>query len=278
MAIIQVCGKPRAGKTSFVVAKIINEYMTYQNENYHSACRYIKNQNKARGINRALPPERHVVSADFAIYRRYPNMQSYPISGWEFANKNLLWQTKAKIPYGVYAFDECQRYWDSKVEGKLPPWVTRPFEVHGHIFLTIFLITQRYMRLHPDIRELCSEFIYIDKSIHTYLVNGHKVKSDKFLSYGQLIKTVWTGRVFTDGDDMDKYAKGDKLLGSPFKYEFNGDIRSHYNPYGFADEIDDILNDFNYVSIIQKERPTDWFGWKKKLEELNKKQNGGKYG
>lgn len=154
MAIIQVCGKPRKGKTSLVVAMILNEYMKYINSNWASSVRYTKNQNTVYGYNRTLPPQRHVVSANFDIYKRVPKMHSYHISGWEFGCPNPFVYTKPLIPFGVYAFDEAQRYYDSKGDSKLPPWVTQAFELHGHLFLTIFLITQRYIRLNSDIREL----------------------------------------------------------------------------------------------------------------------------
>jgi hypothetical protein len=263
--ITHVCGKPRRGKTSLVVAMILNEYMKYNNTNYKKACEYIKNQNK-NGAERTLPPQRHVVSANFNIYKRFPTLSSYPISGWEFGCPNPYIYTKPLIPYGIYAFDEAQRYFDSKGDQRLPPWVTQAFELHGHIFLTMFLITQRYIRLNADIRDIVDRFIYVEKSVHTYIVDGHKVKSEKFLPYGRLIKTVWYGREFEDGDQIEDYVKKNAKVGKAFKYEFEGDIKSHYNPYAYAVEMENLNNDFNYYDFELTERPKEWSNYKKKLE------------
>lgn len=268
MAIYHICGKPRKGKTSLAVAMVLNEYMKYNNDSWHSSIKYIRNQNLTEGINRTLPLQRHVVSANFDIYKRVPNMHSYPINGWEFGVPNPLCYTKPFIPYGVYVFDEAQRYWDSKGDSKLPPWVTQAFELHGHIFLTIFLITQRYIRLSADIRELVEKFIYVEESIHTYIVNGKKVKSNKFLPYGKLIKTVWKGREFEDGEQIDLYVKKGEKVGKPFKYEFDGNIKSHYNPYAFAVNMENLNADFNYLDYVLTDRPKEWSDFKKRLEKL----------
>ena len=269
MAIIHVTGDPRKGKTSHVVAKIIVEDLQYQNWRYQSACKYIKSMNKSRGITRTLPPQRHVVHSNISISRYFPFMFSYPMSGFEFGAPNPYCKVKPLVPYGVYAFDEAQRYFDSKGEN-LPPWVTQAFELHGHIFLKIFLITQRPVRLHKDIRAICSERIHIEKSVHTYLIGRRKIKSEKFLDNGRLIKTVWYGRQFSSAGEHEKYVdrerKADKKLGKPFKYEFNGDIKSHYNPYAYAVEMEDLSRDFNYLDYGATERPIEWSNYKKQIK------------
>ena len=273
MAIIHVTGDPRAGKTSYVVSRIIREEMQYFNWRYEAACKYIKMKNRTSGLTRALPPQRHVVSGNIMIYRRYPNMSIYPMSGWEFGAPNPYYpHTRAFIPYGVYVFDEAQRYFDSKGESKeLPPWVTQAFELHGHIFLEIFLITQRPVRLHKDIRAICSERIHIEKSIHTFLENGRKVKSKEFLDEGELIRTDFYGRQFSSAGEHERYVNGeekeDKQLGKPFKDHFDRDIRNHYNPYEYAVEMEDLSKDFNYYEYGATERPKEWTNYKKESKD-----------
>lgn len=263
--IYHVSGKTRRGKTSFVVAYILTEYLKYFNDNYKNACDYIKFENKYYNTNLTLPPQRHVVSANFAIRRKYPTLESYPISGFEFGVPNKFCKTKKLIPYGVYVFDECQKYWDSKNDKSLPPWVTQGFEWSGQLFIILFLISQRYIRLHPDIRAIVDKFIYIEKSTHTFLINGKKVKSDKFLKEGKLIKTEWTGGQFEYEGDIEAYIKSseNKKLGEPFKYEFKGDIRKHYNPNNYAVNMEDLDQDFNYVEYGATERPKEWDNFKK---------------
>lgn len=268
-----VNGKPRKGKTSYVVARVITEYMLFFNENYQNCLSYIKSLNKD-GFNLTIPPQRHVVSSNFDIYRRYPTMKSYEISGFEFGIPNSKApEVKKLIPYGIYVFDEIQRYWDSKGDdSKLPPWVTQAFELHGHIFLTIFLIAQRYMRLNKDIRDLVNRFIYIEESIHTFLVNGHKIKVDKFIP-GQLVKTEWFGREFTSDADYENYLSGkEPNAGKKFKYEFVGDIRNHYDPYNYSVDIQNNENDFDYDSCLSDVRPSSWDNWKKDQKKSENKK------
>lgn len=267
MAIIHVTGDPRAGKSSYVVARTITDDMQFNNWRYKAACRYIKSRNRFYGITRTLPPQRHVIYSNMSIWRRYPTMSNYPMSGWEFGAPNPYCKTKPLVPYGVYVFDEAHRYFDSKGDKELPPWVTQAFELHGHIFLKIFLITQRPVRLHKDIRAIADERIHIEKSIHTYIVNGKKVKSDKFLNHGKLIQTEWYGRQFASAGEHDAYVDGkddeSKELGKPFKYVFYGSINNHYNPHAYAVEMEDLSKDFNYNDYGTTQRPDEWSNYKK---------------
>ncbi len=272
--IIQVVGKTRAGKTSLVTAMIVNEYMKFRNTQYQAAAKYLKYQNKTYNSNLTLPPQRHVVSANFDIYRKFPTMQSYPISGFEFGAPNRFQKCHKLIPYGVYAFDESNRYWDSKDTRGLPPWVTQVFEWSGHVFLTIFLITQRYIRLSPDIRGIVDKFIYVEKSIHTFKVGSRTVKADRFIP-GKLIKTEWSGREFEYEGELEAYIKhteNSNNLGQAFYYVFEGDIRKHYNPTAFAVNMENLDNDFEYYNYDGiTERPAAWDEWKKiKKEEAEK--------
>lgn len=275
--IIQVTGKTRAGKTSLVTAMILNEFMRFRNLQYQASCKYTKFENKKYGTNLTLPPQRHVVSANFDIYRKFPSMKSYPISGFEFGVPNKYQESVKKlIPYGVYAFDESNRYWDSKDTRGLPPWVTQVFEWSGHIFLIIFLITQRYIRLSPDIRGIVDKFIYVEKSIHTFKVGKHIVKSDKFIP-GKLIKTEWYGREFQYEGEIEVYLKHTENIdvGEPFYYSFEGDIRKHYNPTAYAVNMENLDNDFEYYDYDGlKERPVEWDEWKKKAKEEKKEEVG----
>lgn len=268
--IIQVSGKTRAGKTSLVTAMILNEYMSYRNTQYQSACKYIKFQNKAYNTNLTLPPQRHVVSANFDIYRKFPSMKSYPISGFEFGVPNKYCKTKKLIPYGIYAFDESNKYWDSKDEKKLPPWVTQAFEWSGHIFLKIFLITQRYIRLHTDIRGIVDRFIFVEKSLHTFQIGNKKIKSDKFIANAKLLRTEWFGREFAYEGELEAYLKHTesyKDLGQAFYYVFNGDIRKHYNPTAFAVNMENLDNDYEYYDFGMTERPPEWDSYKQQYKK-----------
>ena len=277
MALYHVTGNPRAGKTSFVVAKNLMENMTFTNWRYKASIKYIKEKDKQNGTCRTLPPQRHVVFSNVDIIRKFPTMTSYRMSGWEFgAPNNFCKATKPLVPYAVYIFDEAQRYFDSKGDKELPPWVTQAFELRGHIFIEIYLITQRPVRLNKDVRAIADERIHIEKSIHTYLYNGKKIKSDKFLNYGRLIQTVWYARTFKSAGEHERYVDGDKAedkkLGNKFKFIYKGDIKAHYNPYAYAVEMENLDNDFNYYdndSIMDK--PEEWSNYKKQVKDGKRK-------
>lgn len=271
--IISVSGKRRRGKTSFVVAYALNEYLKFFNSQYRNCCDYIKYQNKSYGTNLTEPPQRHTVYANFDIARKFPTMNSYNISGYDFGMPNAFCYTIPLLPYGVYIFDEAQKYWDSKNDKSLPPWVTQAFEWSGHIFLEIFLITQRYIRIHPDVRAIVDKFIYIEKSVHTFKIGNKKVKSEKFLPDGQLIKTEWYGRQFECEGDIEAYIKSseNRHLGEAFNYKFDGDIRKHYNPTAFAVNFENLDHDYRYFDYgVTTERPAAWDNYKQELKKVKK--------
>ena len=268
-----VSGKRRTGKTSYVAARILSEDMLYYNERYEDAVSYIKSINKDEGFELTLPPQRHVVSANFDIVNRYPYMKNYPISGFEFGIPHpRAPEVKKLIPYGVYAFDEAQRYWDSKENKSLPPWVTQAFELSGHIFIDIYLISQRYMKIHRDIREIVDVFTYIEKSEHTYIVHGKMRKTNKFIPNGRLVKTKWIGRQFDDEFEIESYLNGtNRKAGRYFTYEFYGDISQHYDPWSYRCDFEDDHKNFDYSSEIKDERPASWDNYRKEQKKNESK-------
>lgn len=273
-----VCGKPGKGKTSYVVAHIINEEFKFNNSRYFMSLSYIQSLSNTHGIKLAIPPERHVVTANFDIYRMYPKMKNYEMSGWDFGVPNVHHPTTRQlIPYGLYAFDEAQRYFDSKSDKPLPPWVTQAFELRRHIGLDIYLMTQRYIRIHKDIRDIADVFTYIDEITHTYLMpNGKKCKSHVLLSEGKIVKTKWDFHQFENETELQRYIDGEKNLGVKNKYVFVGDINLHYNTHNYAVALEDLSKDFQYHDYVplNEERPATWDNYKKsdKKQSESKKQ------
>lgn len=266
-----VCGKPGKGKTSYVVAHVINEEFWFNNPRYFKTLHYIKSLSNAYGINLTEPPERHAVTSNFDIYRMYPKMKNYEMSGWDFGIPNTHHPTTRQlIPHGLYVFDEAQKYFDSKNE-KLPPWVTQAFELRRHIGLDIYLMSQRYIRIHKDIREIADVFTYIDEITHTYLLpNGKKCKSHVLLPDGKIIETKWDFHQFENEGDLQRYIDGEKNLGVKGKYKFIGDINEHYDTHSYAVALEDLSKDFEYHDLtdLNDERPATWDNYKK----INKKQ------
>lgn len=264
-----VCGKPGRGKTSYVVAHILNENFKFNNQRYFQSSAYIKFMNNSYGLNLTPLPQRHVVSANFDIWCKYPNFKNYTISGWEFGVPNEYYsKTKKLIPFGVYAFDEAHKYFDSKYDKSLPPWVTQAFELRRHISLQIYLMSQRYIRIHKDIREIADVFTYVDEITHTYIINNKKVKSHVLLDCGQIIKTEWKIHQFECEDELERYIKGDRSLGVKGKYEYIGDINQHYDTHAYASVVEDLKGDFSYYDYNQTDnRPKEWDTYKKQLQK-----------
>lgn len=278
MAIIHVTGNPRAGKTSYVVARVLTEHMKFNNVRYKSLKGYIKSLYTKYGLVRTLPPQRHVVFSNIDIHRRFPTMNSYDLSGFEFGKPNVYcpW-TRPLVPYGVYVFDESQKFFDSKSENKnLPFFVSEAVEQAGHIMLELIFITQRPVRLNTDIRSICHERIHIEKSVHTYKFGKKTFKSSDLIAGGRIVKTEFFGREFDTIGDHEAYVKESnkeaKSLGRKFKYVFEGDIRKHYNPRQFENEMIDAEHDFEYERNPDKPLPADWSKLKEIEAERKKKE------
>lgn len=265
-----VCGKPGSGKTSYVVAHVINEEFKFNNSRYFNSKEYIKFMNDKYQINLSLPPQRHVVSANFDIYRKFPTMRNYKISGFKFGVPNEFCKTEKLIPFGLYIFDESQKYFDSKNNKELPPWVTQAFELRRHISLDIYLISQRYIRIHKDIRDISDCFTYIEEITHIYeLENGEKVKSHILLPYGELKQTVWDFRKFETEAEIEAYLSGNKSIGMKGCYKFNGDINKYYDTHSYATVVEDLKGDFSYYDYDDAfidNRPEAWDNYKQKMK------------
>ena len=272
-----VIGKPGSGKTLYVVHEITTKYMKFHNERYKNARQYIRNFNKLHKTNLTLPPQRHVVSSNIDIHQSHPNMSSYPINGFEFGVPNNYQVTKRLIPYGVYAFDEAQQYWDSKGPQNLPPWVNRVFELRRHIGLKIYAITQKLTRLHSDIRSTVDVFTIVNKTVHTFQINGKKVKTRKLFKKGRLLKTVIWGVHFTEESQVMRYLDGDHSVGESFIETHDGDIRKCYNHLEYAVALEDYDRDFNYIDYNEPDSSIEgsycqllksWTEYKKKKKEV----------
>ncbi len=256
--IIHISGKTRRGKTSLAVAMVMDYLTGVDDERYINSCNYIKNLQK-QGYNVSLPPQHHIVSANINIEDKYPNVKAYKVSGFKLGlplpedlakeDKFKNVQTERLIPHGVYLLDECAKYYKYK---ELPPWVLRMYELSGQYFLLFLLISHRYIGINKDLRALIDKFIYVVESMHTYIVNGKTIKQRKYREDGKLIKTVWTYYEFEDEGDLEQFlqttTKEKSKIGKKCTYTFNGDIKSHYDPYNFKKAFENHPNDFSYSS------------------------------
>ncbi len=252
--------------------------MQHINSQYENCVNYIREYNKTHDLQLSEPPQRHTVYSNIDIHRTLPDMSSYPINGFDFGTPNRYHTTtKRLLPYGVYVFDEAQRYWDSKSTQNLPPWVNRVFELRGHIFIEIYAITQKLTRLHSDLRSTVDTFTLIKKSVHTFIVNGKKIKTERFLKKGKLIQTIFHGVHFDDESEAVAYLAGDHTVGEKFTETHYGDIRENYDAYEFAVELEDGDHDFNYDDYNEPEAlcslPQSWTDYRKERNKKNETKN-----
>ena len=261
--ITHISAKTRKCKTSWVIAQLISKLQGVDDEDYINACKYIKSLQKM-GMQVTLPPQHHVISANIDFKSQYPNASAYEVSGYDLGMPNKYHPCKRLIPYGTYILDECQKYYMADDKKKLPPWVLRMYELHGQYFIKFYLISQRYIWVHKDIRALIDKFIYILESKHKYKINGKIFYSSKYLEGEDIISTTWYYKEFDDEADLEIYlrssSKDKKVVGRNCKYTFNGDIRKYYDAYNFKSLFEKHDKDFDYYDNVDDGfiKPDTW--------------------
>ncbi len=266
--VILVVGLPGACKTSSVVSEIVNNYMTYNNKRYRAFMAHLKQKNKFREVPLSEPPQKHVVSANFSIRKKFPNMTEYPISGFELGKPNGFMKIKRLIKYGVYVLDEAYLYYPSKQNATLPPWVTDMFNLRRHLLILFYLIVPSHLMVHPDIRKTVDEFRLMIKAVHTYKKNGKTFKTSDYLPFGRLIKSKFYGVRFKTEGELERYLKGDTSVGEKFVSHHNGDIRDNYDPYNFDEDLEETGYDYDYGEVYHNKKPREWTTYKKAMKEL----------
>ena len=273
--ITHVSAKTRRGKTSWVIAQCIDKLQGLDDEDYINATKYISSLNKI-GIQASLPPQHHVISANIDFKCQYPNASAYEVSGYDLGMPNSYHPVKRLIPYGTYILDECQKYYMADDKSRLPPFVRRMFELHGQYFLKFYLISQRYIWVHKDVRALIDKFIYILESKHKYKTpKGKTYYSPKYLEGEEIISTTWYYKEFEDESDLEIYlkstSKDKKSIGKNCKYTFIGDIRNYYDAYNFKSLFEKHEKDFDYNDSFD-DSFTKPDTWNYKKEETNEKK------
>ena len=173
-----VFGKPRVGKTAYMVADIV-KYLNRSAEGldlYHRCCEEIEVINED-GF-RFEKPIHCPIYTNFAVnvqtgYNGFEG--SYYIDGFRLGFENDNVEVLPVLPCSRIYLSEAQRYYNSRNSGvkALPDWVSRFYEEHGHFDLTIWLDMQRPGLLDLNIRELVTEFIFIEKMENKFDLMGN---------------------------------------------------------------------------------------------------------
>lgn len=154
---------------------------------------------------KTIPP--HCVSANFNMnLRRYgysPRINRF-INPFRLGQDNKYVKTHYNIPYEAIFITEGQKYFNSRMSLYYPDWQSRWFEQHGHLYMDVFIDTQRPMLIDSNIRELASL-----KEIISY--------TRSFNRLGQFLKIEFKTRFIPDSFSFDKYLASGKKDTSCFE-------------------------------------------------------------
>lgn len=215
-----ICGKPRVGKTALMTSFAL-KYMTGAEAymDIYNSSEVIKKYNDG-GFRFTLPKE-HIVYSDYDIHT-YGNVHSRVSTGFDFG---LVNENRQKMgfypPCSRFFFDESQKYYNSKGEFKLPEYVSRAFEIHGHMDYFICLAVQRAKLIDLNIRALAASVIEIETLKH-------------HVDHGLIMSSTWTCRLYDNVEDAITNMEGSG--GAKFKrvkYTFEGYIFNHYDSQNF---------------------------------------------
>ena len=262
-----VFGKPRVGKTAYMVADIV-KYLNRSAEGldlYHRCCEEIEVIN-ADGF-RFVKPLHCPVYTNFVVnvqtgYNGFEG--SYYIDGFRLGFENDNVEVLPVLPCSRIYLSEAQRYYNSRNSGvkALPDWVSRFYEEHGHFDLTIWLDMQRPGLLDLNIRELVTEFIFIEKM------------ENKFDLMGNIVASRWKYKVFDDWKYTERFIDtGDGKEGKDGEKVFDGNVfdfyrskcyRSQFIPKGDFAEIQHIygvnsVEELEFAKYMYTQTPPEGF-------------------
>lgn len=165
-------------------------------------------------------PTQHIVYSDYDI-KTYGDIHSRRATGFDFG----LSDDKRKLgfypPCSRFYFDESQKYYNSKGEFKLPEYVSRAFEIHGHFKYNITLAVQRAKLIDLNIRALSPQIIEVESMKH-------------YIDHGLIMRTTWTCREYDSAAEAVKNMEeggGGKF--KRVKYKYDGNIFTHYDSENF---------------------------------------------
>lgn len=240
--ITAVFGKPRVGKTAFMVADMVKYLNRSESdiELYQNCCNVICDINAGGSFNFDLPLQSPVYS-NFKVsvqsgYKRYTG--SYYMDGFHMGFENEYVPVLPVLPCSRIYLSEVQRYYDSS-KRELPDWVSRWFEEHGHFDVSVFMDTQRPILIHKNIRELIPCFIYIEKMENT---------TDPM---GNIIASKWTYKEFDDWKYAEKFIDNGETTHCEEKtFMFEGNVFEHYQSQCYRSQFIPTKGNFSMIQHL----------------------------
>lgn len=213
-----ICGDPGAGKTALLTYFAITEMLENGYNQYRNLKKEIDILKPGGFENVELPPQKHLVYADYSIKFR-KNLTSYTCDGYKIGLSNIYYETTF-FPTGSTIFlDEAQRYYNSRFSKYLRPQTYNWYQMHRHNDYNIFMVCQRLENIDVNIRAIAERILVIDKMI---------VSNDK---YGRVTHVNWKVHQFNSPDVAESYYMArDKHQKSELGevVEFNTDLPIFY--------------------------------------------------
>ena len=215
--IIEIVGKPRAGKTALNTLFMLLEER-YNGETMRGHCnRIISDLNAITGTNRKLITKAPIYSnyesrlttgykQEFVPYVVDPYLLSMP-------TEQNVDKIQFILPYSCLHITEGRKYWDGRESSTMPDSVSQFFETHGHNYMTIIIDAQRGKALDLNIRENATLFIEVQ-----YMRNYED-------AYGRIISSKWYCKEFYSLQDYEGYLAGKQgVYWRNTTYNYNGNI------------------------------------------------------
>lgn len=230
--IILLVGLPRHGKTSWLQRKIEEIYNEHRHELWRASCRVIDRQNVGREIKleypqKDMPPiyATRDMGSKFRV-KRDEYYEPYVLNVYHISPTNSDVPPQYFLPYGQLFIPEAQKYFNSRQHQTLDAGVYRFFETHGHNHLDIYMDCHVGGFIDVRIRALVEKVIEVTHQTNIY--DG----------LGGITHTTWHCREFDCLQDYDEYFRNhDVQKYKETTYEYEGDIRKHYNGHGCQEEL-----------------------------------------
>lgn len=218
-----ISGITGAGKTLLAVYFMYLDTCVNGYDNYLKSCKEIEKLNK-NGFNFDYPKEKHVTYYNGQVRFNPPCMKvksPYIFDPWELGLPGVGKEVCLFFPYSKIYIDEAQRFYNSRLSYYFPSFVSRFYEMHRHYGLDITLIAQRPGLIDLNIREIATEFIFVESL---------EKEEDCF---GNLKKATWHIRKFFKNSDLEHYLDGKKELGVEEIIVCEDNLYQYYDTYFF---------------------------------------------
>lgn len=236
-----IFGAPGSGKSSLNTYFIKQTYRTEGQKRLTQARTLIEQENERREHPLTVP-DKPPIFANYRVrfhtgYKKW--FEPYFVNGYYLGLANDKMPTQFLPPGSAVFLGEAQRYFNSRKSKTFPDWVSRFFEMHRHYRVDIWMDVQRPILIDANIRELCKNFIEVQKMDHFYD------------NAGRITRTEFHVREFDRWGAVEQYLNtGAKVYTEPPPYINEGNIFRSFDSYSYFDEfVPAEEKDFNLLSF-----------------------------